>query len=217
MRLCADRSRVEEDLRAHQHHRPGRLRIPLIPANADAERRTVWAAPHLETRVTGPEVEFLLVTGAVGNVALAIDAGDFPVGADHREAVVMVGPIQLEKARRDPDLQLLRELLHRADRRVLGSGLGGREQALILDPAEVWAFEQFWGKHDLGTLVRRLAHELADGADIRVEVVREGELQRSDGQLGHWGTCWEMQWKLPPPVRMWSARSPIATRSGMSA
>ena len=31
------------------------------------------------------------------------------------------------------------------------------------------------------------------------------------------GICCDMQWKLPPPVRMWSARWPTAIRSGNSA
>ena len=129
----------------------------------------------------------------------------------------MVRAVELEEAGRDPDLQLLRELLHRQHRRMLGGRPGGREQALVLDAAEIGAFEQLGRKHDLGALARGLAHQLADGADVRVRVVGEGELQRGDGELGHAGTCWVMQWKLPPPVRMWSARRPIATRSGNSA
>src|SRR4051794_24163730 len=90
------------------------------------------------------------------------------------------------------------------------------EQALVLDPAEIRSLEQLGRKHDLGALGCRLVDQLADGADVRDRVVCEGELQRSDGEL-HAGTCCEMQWKLPPPVRMWSARRPIATRSGNRA
>src|SRR3546814_15936828 len=33
----------------------------------------------------------------------------------------------------------------------------------------------------------------------------------------HTGTCWLMQWKLPPPVRMWSALKPTASRPGNRA
>src|SRR3954453_18987864 len=91
------------------------------------------------------------------------------------------------------------------------------EQALVLDPAEVRTLEQLGRKHDLGALGRPRAHQIADLANVRDCVVGEGELQRSDGELRHAGTCCEMQWKLPPPVRMWSARRPIATRSGNSA
>src|SRR5206468_5274643 len=76
---------------------------------------------------------------------------------------------------------------------------------------------QLGREHDLGALARRLAHQVAYGADVRRRVVAESELQRCDGQLRHEGTCCEMQWKLPPPVRTWSARTPIATRSGNSA
>ena len=43
---------------------------------------------------------------------------------------------------------------------------------------------------------------------------REG-LEKEEG--GYFGICCEMQWKLPPPVRIWSARRPTATRSGKSA
>ena len=96
-------------------------------------------------------------------------------------------------------------------------GSRGREQALVLDAAEIGALEQLGRQDDLGALGRGLAHELADRADVRVGVVGEGELQRSDGEFGHAGTCCEMQWKLPPPVRMWSALRPIATRSGNRA
>src|SRR5215210_6030737 len=95
------------------------------------------------------------------------------------------------------------------------AGVG--EQALILDPAEIGAFEQLGREHHLRALRRCLAHELAHCADVGDRVIGKAELECSDGELGHSGTCCEMQWKLPPPVRMWSARRPIATRSGKSA
>src|SRR5205085_5979071 len=129
---------------------------------------------------------------------------------------VMVRAVGLEEAGRNPDFQLGRELLHGQHRRMLGGRSRVREQALVLDPTEIGAFEQFGRKHDLGALARRLAHQLTHRADVRDRVVGECELERGDGEL-HAGTCCEMQWKLPPPVRMWSARRPIATRSGNSA
>src|SRR4029077_18663232 len=91
------------------------------------------------------------------------------------------------------------------------------KQAFILDPAEIGGFEELGWKDHFGALSGRFAHHLAHGADVRGRVVGKGELEHSDGELGHLGTCCEMQWKLPPPVRMWSARSPIATRSGNKA
>ena len=185
MRLGADRGRVEEDFGAHQHHRARGFGIPLVPAHADAERRLVRTAPHFEAGVARAEIEFLLVAGAVGDVALAIDAGDLAVGADHRETVVMVRAVELEEAGRDPDFELGRELLHRHHRGMLGGRPRGREQALVLDAAEIGAFEQFGRKHDLGALARGFAHQVGHGADVGVGVFAEGELERGDGELGH--------------------------------
>src|SRR5512146_429696 len=133
MRLGSDRRRIEEDVRAHQHHRARRLRVPLVPADAHAERRMVRAVPYLETCVPGPEVELLLIAGPVWDVALAVDAGDLSVGPDHRKAVVMMRTIGLEEAGRDPDLELLGQLLHCNHRRMLGGGAGVAEEALVLD------------------------------------------------------------------------------------
>src|SRR4029078_9250627 len=106
---------IEEDLGAHEHHGAGRFRIPLIPADADAERRHVRAVPDLETSVAGAEVELLFITRAVGDVALTVDSGDSSVWPYHRERIVVVWTVEFEEAGRDPDLQLLRQLLHRDD------------------------------------------------------------------------------------------------------
>ncbi len=99
----------------------------------------------------------------------------------------MVRAVELEEAGRDPDLQLVGELLHRQHRGMLGGRPGGREQALVLDPAEIGAFEQFGRKHDLGALARGFADEVGHVADVGAGVVGEGELQRGDGELGHCG------------------------------
>src|SRR5690349_11754162 len=100
---------------------------------------------------------------------------------------------------------------------MLGRRLSIGEEALVFDAAEIRAFEQLGWKHDLRALARGLTDELAHRANVRVSFVAKGELECCDGKLGHSGTCWLMQWKLPPPVRMWSARRPTATRSGNSA
>ncbi len=140
MRLGADRSRVEQDFGAHQHHRARDLGIPLVPADADAERGPC-ARPDLEAAIAGAEVEFFLIAGAVGDVALAIDSGDLPVGVDHCETIVMVLAVELEETGWDPDFQFSRERLHRHHRGMLVGGTRRGEMVLILDPAEIGAFE----------------------------------------------------------------------------
>src|SRR4051812_43225197 len=57
------------------------------------------------------------------------------------------------------------------------------------------------------------------GREQRIQIAHPVSVIRPEpaNVEAHAGTCCEMQWKLPPPVRMWSARTPIATRSGNSA
>src|SRR5215470_4735661 len=102
--------------------------------------------PNLEARVPWAEVEFLLVAWAVGNVAFAINARDLSVGHHHCKAVIMMRTLCLEEAGRDPDLQFFCQFLHREDRRMFVRGSCVGEQALVLDPAEIGAFEQLGRK-----------------------------------------------------------------------
>src|SRR5437868_14697666 len=88
--------------------------------------------------------------------------------------------------------------------------------ALVLGLAEIGAFEEFRRQHHLRALAGGLADQFGDVADILAHIRAESELERGDIKTGHAGTCWLMQWKLPPPVRIWSARSPTAARSGKS-
>ena len=59
------------------------------------------------------------------------------------------------------------------------------ELGLVLDAAEIGAFEQLGREHDLGALARGLAHQLGDREDVGHRVLGESELQRGDGELGH--------------------------------
>src|SRR3546814_14076365 len=90
-------------------------------------------------------------------MAFAVDAHHLPRVVDHREAVVVMLAIQLEKAGGDVDLQLLRQLLHGKDGRMIGGWPRAAEQALVLDPAEIMTFEQFGRPDDLRALRSCLA------------------------------------------------------------
>ncbi len=188
MRLAADRGRVEQQFRPHQHHRARGFGIPLVPAHADAQRpagRGLRRRPHLEPGIAGAEVELLLVTGTVGNVALAIDALDFAIGADHREAVVIMRPVRLEEAGRDRHLQRLGQRLHGEHRLMLADGGGVGEQALVLDAAEIFALEQFRRQDHARALPaasRTRRDTLAMFASMSFE---KASCSADDGDLGH--------------------------------
>src|SRR3546814_8799953 len=69
--------------------------------------------------------------------------------SDLREAVVMMRPIGLEEACRDPDAEVVGKPLHRDHRGVRRGRLRGREQPFVLDAAEIFALEQFGRQHHL--------------------------------------------------------------------
>ena len=96
-----------------------------------------------------------------------------------------MGTVCLEEARRDPDFELVRQLLHRQHRRMLGRRARVGEQALVLDAAEIGAFEQLGREHHFRAFRRGLAYKLRHRADVGDRVVGEGELEGSDGELGH--------------------------------
>src|SRR3546814_14880646 len=73
VRLGADGGGVEQDFRAHQHHRAGGFGIPLVPPHPDAHR-AVAGLPSLAAGLAGAEIEFLRIPRTVGDVAPSLHA-----------------------------------------------------------------------------------------------------------------------------------------------
>ena len=95
-------------------------------------------------------------------------------------------PVALEEARRDIDLQLGGERLHRLDAGVLVQRRGGREGGQFLRLAKIRPFEQFRRQDDLGAMLRRLADMRSNGLNVRSRVGGKVALDRGDGDvLGH--------------------------------
>ena len=65
------------------------------------------------------------------------------------------------------------------------TGLALREQPLVLDPAEIFALEQFGRQDHLRAPRGGLADQPRDVGDVAVDVGGEAQLQRGDGDLGH--------------------------------
>ena len=243
MRLGADRGRVEEDVGAHQHHRRGfGDTIRSRQTQKNSQRREMRTLPNTKTGIAWAEVEFLLVAPGRRECGSCGRLRDFAVRADHRKRVVDSAARQPRRSSWGSRSSAPSPTPAGEHRRMLIRGTRVGEQALVLDAAEIGALKQFGGKHDFGALAGGVAHELGHGANVRrpcsvnascsaatVSLVmtfpvlrRRPEVPDLDGpgmrrEPCYAGTCWLIQWKLPPPVRMWSARSPTATRSGNSA
>ena len=61
------------------------------------------------------------------------------------------------------------------------------EQPLVLDAAEIGAFEQLRRQDDLRPFVRGFADQLGDLGDVFGLWAGQGELQGGDGDFGHAG------------------------------
>ena len=143
--------------------------------------------PRLEAGVAGAEVVLLLIAGAVGDVALAIDAEDRPVGIGDGDAVVVARAVLLEERDGNDDAELGGELLQGEHARMLVHRQRGGEPLRILARREVDALEQLRRQHHLRAALGRFAHEGFRPGDVVGQVVAVRGLDRGDGEraVGH--------------------------------
>src|SRR5437879_9567360 len=80
-RMPPDRRRIKNNFRAAQRCQSCRLRIPLVPANADADLAGL-CFPRLKTKIARRGIKLLVMERIVRNVHLAIFSEELPVAID---------------------------------------------------------------------------------------------------------------------------------------
>src|SRR5580658_7559603 len=102
---------------------------------------------------------------------------------------------------------------------MLAPGVGRGEPPLLLADAEVRALEQLGGQDHLRAQRCGLADQGLSLGDVGGYVVAIRRLDRGQGERARHqaGSCWEMQWKEPPPVSSALDGKPITVRSGNSS
>ena len=158
-------------------------------------------------------------------MGLAIDAKRGAVGVDDDDGIVVFRAVFFVDRYRDNDAQLLCELAQLFNGWVLCPRIGCAEELLVLHLAEIVVAEEFRRQDDLGALAGRLAHQRLHLVDIGLHVLAERSLDRGDlYSSAHVerppsvsGTCWVMQWKLPPPERIWRDGRAMTSWSGIRA
>ncbi len=119
VRVPADGGGIQQQLGAGQRHQARGFRIPLVPAHQHAEAAD-GGVDRLEAEVARGEVELLVEARIVGDVHLAVLAGDAAVGfEDHRGVVVQAGRAALEQRADQHHAVLLGQLAQ-----ALGAGAG---------------------------------------------------------------------------------------------
>ena len=174
--------------------------------------------PHLEAGVAGAEIEFLLVTRAVGNVALAIDAGDLAVGSDHRQAVVIMRPVEPRRSWSGSRSSAPRRATASPARTDARRSAGPSRKGSRPRP----------GRNRGLRTVRAGGRPPRPWPPPRARARKHSRILASiSSPKASWSAATlssVMRWYLladaveaSPPVRIWSARMPIATRSGKRA
>src|SRR3984893_4798774 len=87
-RMPADRRRIKNNFCATQRGQSGGLRIPLVPANADADLAAL-RVPRLKAEIARRKIKFFVIKRIVRNVHLAILAQQLAVRVDDCRRVVI--------------------------------------------------------------------------------------------------------------------------------
>src|SRR5262245_24358538 len=180
--MPADRRRIEEHLRAKERRNACGLRIPLVPADEDADGG-ITRFPDLESvgftgalavvikmAIAGREVILFVIEGIVRNVHLAVDAEKRPVRIDDGGGIpVDARRLPLEEREDDHHLKLPRDRLH-----ALGCGPRNRLRQVkpiaFLRLAEVLRIEELFQTDDLCPATGGVAHEPFGPRDVRRDI-----------------------------------------------
>ena len=155
--MPADRRRVKENLSAAERGQPRGFRIPLVPANADADF-AVLGRPRLEAEVARREVKLLVIRRVVGDVHLAIFPEVLSVRVDDRGGVVVnAGRAFLEERRDDHHAAFPRDRFKFRGRGA-GNFLGQGKVRVVFRLAKILRAKQLRQADDLRALLRRVAN-----------------------------------------------------------
>ena len=100
-RMPADCRWIKNNLCAAQRGQSRRLRIPLVPANADADL-PARSVPRLKSEIARREVKLFVIQRIIRNMHFAIFAEQFSIRVDDcRGVVIETGAASLEKRRDD--------------------------------------------------------------------------------------------------------------------
>mmetsp|Transcript_11175 Transcript_11175/g.68903 ORF Transcript_11175/g.68903 Transcript_11175/m.68903 type:complete len:233 (+) Transcript_11175:1813-2511(+) len=149
-RFAANGSRVEEHFCSFQDQRPRSFRKPLIPTDSNPDLSN-FGIEHLESGVSGIEVEFFLVPWSVRDVRFSIQSQVGTICVEHDHAVEMCLSVLFEETDGQHHVQLLRQLGEFVQERMSVDGMCKLEQVWMLGLREVRAGEEFLQEHHLCT------------------------------------------------------------------
>jgi peptidyl-prolyl cis-trans isomerase B (cyclophilin B) len=182
LRMPADCGRIEKNLRAAQRGEPGRFRIPLVPAHADADAGKL-CIPGLKPKVARREIKLFIEKRVVRNVHLSILSQVATIRVDDRRSIVInARRAPLKKRSDDHDAEFPGDGLHSLGRRA-GDGLGELEIFVVFNLTEIHGAEELLQANDLRASFGGLANAGLGRGEICIETCGTSGLNDTDLHL----------------------------------
>src|SRR5882724_7892728 len=140
--MPTDTRRIENNLGSAESGDAGTFRIPLVPANLDADF-AVLCFKVGETKIAGSEIKFFIIERIVGNMHFAVFAEEAAVGVEYGAGVVVDARGSALKKRNYQDDFLLLGYFCECFGGRAGNWLGEVEKIRIFLTAEIFATEKF--------------------------------------------------------------------------
>src|SRR5260370_2847364 len=157
-RMPADGCWVKNHFRSPQCGESCRFRIPLVPANADANL-SLRGRPRLKSEIARREIKFLVIKRIVGNMHLAIFAEQVPVAVDdYRGVVIQARAALLEQRCNDYNAKLARDFTQ-CRCRSSGNLFGQVEVFVLFRLAKILRPEELRQTNDLRAFLSLVANE----------------------------------------------------------
>ena len=209
----ADGGGVDEHVCALEAHDAGGFREPLVPADEHAEGACA-CFDGLETRVARDEVVFLVEGGVIGNVALAVEAGNAAVALEHEGGIVVdaASPL-LEEGEHHHGVQFLRDGLPLAHNGVVTSD-GEVKEVRVFFKREAGGMEEFRQHDQVVALALEGAGLFHVPGVVTVEIACPLALQSCDLNLAHIDSRCHRPYRSPKaPSRVTFSTYPLVPRS----
>src|SRR5262249_53089306 len=144
----ADTCGIENNLRATERRQTRTFRIPLVPADLNANAR-VLRVEIRKTKVTRREIKLFVVKRIIGDVHFAVFAKIASVSVDDRAAIVVNAcGATFEQGSDDRDF-LFFSNLRKTLRRRAGNRFGKIKKSSVFGAAEILAAKKLVNAHDL--------------------------------------------------------------------
>ena len=165
MRMPADAGGIENDLRALESGEARTFRIPLVPADLNADA-SVGGIEIREAEIARREIELFVIEGIVGDVHFAVFAEERAIGVeDGARVVVNAGGAALEERSDEDHFSFFCDFCEGVGRGTR-DWFGEIEKIRVFGAAKIFAGEKFVETDDLSATRGRFADLFGSAKEI---------------------------------------------------